>query len=482
MADPLSATLGVVTAAIQSAKSLHETVKRFKDRHNTLRRLQHELDDLMNILESLTQVINAETSVMKLLQGPIDRCTKVCSEFEQSMKVFNAKSKTGFRDWTKMEFMRGDINEFIDTIAGYKSTITVGLGTITMTTSRVSHQVIQEYNEMIQDTVYNLEFHLEQINQKMERFTPSNTSTSAISINLDDERAVTKQCLLICEDAKACIESLAHRESTLLQEAPPNTIEDDMREFKAKLLTRQTLDGTRDSLAETIGRLRERLESLLKEDPNNSDDRIRLQNEINISKQSLDICKLASEVSHQKIYRIGEVIADGESDQVVVTTLADLFDVKKAVSTGNSAQLIGSMTAESLRDLTDKRYSSRFGAVPATNSVRNSKSLSVIDTQKSAPRQDQGDPLAGARMLCQVHRCRLARLANDSVHQDVDIEMEYCCSATAAAMAGIRVALALNPKTLGDLSRGGALMKMNCLALASYMSLTSSRSLVKRAG
>ncbi|KFZ16806.1 hypothetical protein V501_02064 [Pseudogymnoascus sp. VKM F-4519 (FW-2642)] len=395
MADPLSTTLAVVTAAIQSAKSLHETVKRFKDRHKTLSRLQHELDDLTNILESLTQVINAETSVMKLLQGPIDRCTKVCSEFEQSMKVFNEKSKTSFRDWTKMEFMRGDINEFIDTIAGYKSTITVGLGTITMNTSRVSQQVIQEYNEMIQDTVYNLEFHLERINEKMERFAPSNTNTLATSINLDDERAVTEQCLLICEDAKACIESLAHRESILLQEAPQNTIEDDMRDFKAKLLTRQTLDGTRDSLAETIGRLRERLESLLKEDPNNSDDRIRLQNEINISKQCLDVCKVASEVSHQKIYRIGEVIADGESDQVVVTTLADLFDVKKAVSKGNSAQLIGSMTAESLRDLTDKRYSSRFGAVKATDSVRNSSSLSVIDTQKSALRQDQGDPLGG---------------------------------------------------------------------------------------
>ncbi|KFZ01386.1 hypothetical protein V500_00796 [Pseudogymnoascus sp. VKM F-4518 (FW-2643)] len=383
MADPLSATLAVVTAAIQSAKSLNEAVKRFKDRHSTLRRLQHELDDLTNILESLTQAINAETSVMKLLQGPIDRCTKVCSEFEQSMNVFNAKSKTGFRDWTKMEFMRGDINEFIDTIAGYKSTITVGLGTITMNTSRVSHRVIQEYNEMIQDTVYNLEFQLERINEKMERFTPSDPNTSVTSINLDDERAVTKQCLSICEDAKACIESLAHRESTLLQEAPQNTVEDDMRDFKAKLLTRQTLDGTRDSLAETIGRLRERLESLLKEDPNNSDDRIRLQNEINISKQSLDVCKVASEVSHQKIYRIGEVIADGESDQVIVTTLADLFDVKKAVSTGNSAQLIGSMTAESLRDLTDKRYSSRFGAVTATDSVRNSSSLSVVDTQKS---------------------------------------------------------------------------------------------------
>lgn len=135
MADPLSITaslLAVTTAAIQSTKSLYETVKRFRDRNKTLRRLQDELGDLTNILDSLTQVTNAEQSMLTLLQGPIERCSQVCREFEQSMEVFRGKSKTGFRDWTKMEFMRGDMNEFIDTIAGYKSTISVGLGTITM--------------------------------------------------------------------------------------------------------------------------------------------------------------------------------------------------------------------------------------------------------------------------------------------------------------------------------------------------------------
>jgi hypothetical protein len=135
MADPLSITasaLAVITAAVQSAKSLYETVQRYKSRNKTLGRLQDELEDLANILNSLTQVTNAEASMLTLLKGPIERCSQVCHEFEQSMKVFSGKSKTGFRDWTKMEFMRGDINEFIDTIAGYKSTISVGLGTITM--------------------------------------------------------------------------------------------------------------------------------------------------------------------------------------------------------------------------------------------------------------------------------------------------------------------------------------------------------------
>jgi hypothetical protein len=135
MADPVSITaslLAVTTAAVQSTKSLYETVKRFKDRNKILRRLQDELKDLINILDSLAQVTNADQSMLTLLHGPIERCSQVCREFEQSMEVFEGKSKTGFRDWTKMEFMRGDINDFIDTIAGYKSTISVGLSTITL--------------------------------------------------------------------------------------------------------------------------------------------------------------------------------------------------------------------------------------------------------------------------------------------------------------------------------------------------------------
>jgi hypothetical protein len=218
---------------------------------------------------------------------------------------------------------------------------------------------------MIQDTQYNLELHLHRIDEKMKQLPIENKNASDISIDLKDEREVTNQCLRVCEEAKASIESLSNRESSLLPEAPQNAVDDYVRDsFEAQLLTRQALDGNRDSLAEIINRLQKRLESLVQnEDPGNNSERLRLQADISISKQCLDVCKVASEVSRQKIYRIGEVIAEDESDQVVVTTLADLFDIKKALSTGNSAQLVGSMTAESLRQLTEERYRSRFGAV-----------------------------------------------------------------------------------------------------------------------
>ena len=85
MADPLSiaaSVLAVITAAVQSTKSLQGTVKRFRNRDKTLRRLQNELEDLTNILESLQQVTNNERSMLALLQGPIDRCNQICSEFD----------------------------------------------------------------------------------------------------------------------------------------------------------------------------------------------------------------------------------------------------------------------------------------------------------------------------------------------------------------------------------------------------------------
>jgi hypothetical protein len=128
MADPLA----FGTAAVQSTKSLCDTIKRYKGRDKTLGRVQNEVEDIVNILDSLTQLTSADPSKLKLLKGPIERCSLVCSEFEQAMERFGGKSKAGFRDWAKLEFMRGDINEFIDTISGYKATFSVGLCTIAM--------------------------------------------------------------------------------------------------------------------------------------------------------------------------------------------------------------------------------------------------------------------------------------------------------------------------------------------------------------
>lgn len=147
---------------------------------------------------------------------------------------------------------------------------------------------------MIQDTAYNLEVHLRRIDNKLERFTAENSNPSDTSIDLKDERAVTKQCLLICEDARSYIESLKQRQSPLLPE-PPLAGNHGVDTFEAQVLMRRALDKNRDSLAETISRLRERLESLvLSQDPRADIERLQLQKDIDISKQCLEVCKVAS--------------------------------------------------------------------------------------------------------------------------------------------------------------------------------------------
>lgn len=135
MADPLSISasiLAVVTASVVSVKSLKETVERYRGRDETLRRLIGQLEDLINILDTLEKFSQVEASMLALLKGPVERCRQLCQAFEVVMKDFAGKSSTGFRDWAKLEFMKGDINEFMRTLSGYKSTISIGLGTITL--------------------------------------------------------------------------------------------------------------------------------------------------------------------------------------------------------------------------------------------------------------------------------------------------------------------------------------------------------------
>lgn len=238
---------------------------------------------------------------------------------------------------------------------------------------------------MTQDTAYTLEMQLQRIEEKMALFANEGTASNAadMMIYLNDEREVTKKCLRICEEAKAHLASLSDRELSLLhqQEASQdgvNEVEnetefDDETEsiFDTQRLNRQRLDENRDAFADIIGRLQQRLENLvLHGNSGDERERLRLLEDINLSKQCLEVCKAAREVSIHKVYRIGEVVAESDSDQMVVTTEAELFDVKRARAKGNSTQLVGSMTGETLQILSEHRRRTRFAAERPIDSVR----------------------------------------------------------------------------------------------------------------
>ena len=251
---------------------------------------------------------------------------------------------------------------------------------------------------MVKNTTYELNLRLQRIDDRMETLAPaSGPAISHVKIDLNSERQVTEQCLRICENAKYYFETQAGRDSTL-REPSPNSFNSGLhRQFEAQLLTRQALNENQASLVKTITRLRERLESVVFD--GDSGDRRLLQEDIQTSKQCLEVCKLASsEVANQKIHIIGEVVADGDSDHVVVTTLADMFSVGKSISKNKSALLVGSMSDEALMQLSHDRYNSRFGVASSETQVTQGRTTvlnseaSNLNSSHSYPRNENRQP------------------------------------------------------------------------------------------
>ena len=215
---------------------------------------------------------------------------------------------------------------------------------------------------MIKDTAYDLEIRLQRIEESLR----TDSTSAGPSVDLENERDVTRQCLRICEDAQSYLKSLQDDQVFLGREAtsgPAGTVQS---QFDAELMTTQTLNETRRKIIQTIGHLQERLVSASSiKGAEREHQMSQLREDLSISKQCLEVCQTATvEVHHhRKIHTVGEVIAEDDTDQVVVTTLADLFDVRKVLAKNRSAQLVGSMAEETLQQVSRDRYSSRFGAV-----------------------------------------------------------------------------------------------------------------------
>lgn len=118
------ALITLIPVAIQSTNSLNETIKRYKDRR--LRRLQRDLEAFLRTLKEVHQQV-CRSGASKLPVRPVCRYNQLCREFESSIEAFGKKPKPGLTDWAKIRFKGGDIDEFIDTLAGYSSTISIWL-------------------------------------------------------------------------------------------------------------------------------------------------------------------------------------------------------------------------------------------------------------------------------------------------------------------------------------------------------------------
>jgi hypothetical protein len=139
MADPISLASGLLALVIFAHKScltLHTTIQSFKAHPKRVRDLINELETLSSVLESLTDTIKSDTGAnLSALDLPLQRCGNACNEFLQELQKCCSRSggdRQSFRDWAKLRYMGDNIDDFKDSLAAYKSTITIALTDVHM--------------------------------------------------------------------------------------------------------------------------------------------------------------------------------------------------------------------------------------------------------------------------------------------------------------------------------------------------------------
>jgi hypothetical protein len=130
-----SGLLALTAYAFQSSVSLCQELRSFQHRQKTIRGLTEDLEALDRVLDNLKQVATTNSAELTGLRLPLLRCGMACNEFKAVIMKCTAHSggsKTSFRDWAKLRYLGDDIAGFRDLIAGYKSTISIALGTATL--------------------------------------------------------------------------------------------------------------------------------------------------------------------------------------------------------------------------------------------------------------------------------------------------------------------------------------------------------------
>lgn len=249
----------------------------------------------------------------------------------------------------------------------------------------VSRQALQDYNEMIQDTAYNVRVNLRRMSEKQ---LPHRNSELAIDLN--DEQEVTQECLRICEDVRSYIERRGCSGYLHTRDGSRNALETETENgSEARALTSQALNKSRDILARTTDDLQNHIGALIpNKSPKDGDAMLQLRQDIGVSNECLEVCRVASEACSQTFRRVRHEIVDRDSNQAVVNNLGDLFDIKKTKDS-NSAQILGSMTEEVLRKLNNRRYSFESSSRECSFVDANDTSLfsvSKLQTAKSPGR------------------------------------------------------------------------------------------------
>ncbi|OLN97070.1 hypothetical protein CCHL11_02127 [Colletotrichum chlorophyti] len=217
MADPITITTSVLAVggfALKSSIALRDLIRSLQSQNRDARALKDELNDLTDVLSSLIETIANNPSLdFQSLKRPLQRCGNACEEYgkiiERCTKHSNNTSRSSVRDWLTQKYLQGDINDFKAMLAAHKSTINIALAHANLRIAAVPPKVLEGYKDMISDTTYDLETHLKDVQEKIDRLE---TGDPAAIDDLAkewqamlDEKESTKQGLDMCAQLSAQI-------------------------------------------------------------------------------------------------------------------------------------------------------------------------------------------------------------------------------------------------------------------------------------
>ncbi|OQV10378.1 hypothetical protein CLAIMM_14390 [Cladophialophora immunda] len=372
MADPISLSSGLlalIVFALQSSRTLYQEIRGFQNQAKVVRELKEELEALDGVLQTLHDTINTDSIDLTMLELPLLQCGKACKEFQGLVAKLTRSSneaKPSWRDWAKLKYMGDDITGFKDMLAGYKSTITIALGGANIRAMAVTSQVLTDYNQLIGRTTYDLQEHLQKIDENLHLLCSQRIQTSdeenSERQRMQEEKESAEQCLKVCAEVSAHINNfhftnlqVAHQPAHLERTLSTHLDGLSATQFTTDGLHRckDTLGGTMSKLEKHINEIERRLQaSNTDSKTKQTTEQTRIMEEINSIKQCLNICSNAAEQTAQtRINVFEDVSMADDGQQVIVATLGDLISAKRVVVGARSTQWLGQMSDTSLQQL-----------------------------------------------------------------------------------------------------------------------------------
>ncbi|KAF4952290.1 hypothetical protein FSARC_12678 [Fusarium sarcochroum] len=186
MADGLSvasSVIALVAFAFKSSNILYTTIRDFQSQDKNARALKNELADLKGVLQALAETVGNNGDVnFDALKLPLLRCGKTCEEYGNLIvrcTKHSNPSRPSFRDWISQQYLKGDIVDFREMLAGYKSTINIALANANIhLVKSITPDALEEYKDMIRDTRNDLGEHMRRVEERVRDLAaPESAST-----------------------------------------------------------------------------------------------------------------------------------------------------------------------------------------------------------------------------------------------------------------------------------------------------------------